>query len=102
MAKTPDLPALMTFLAAASVLAMMGGTWCRNIAQSLVPYLANAGTISISGGGAVQIGRHALLVAAPVTIVVLLSASFAGVAGHLVQTGLIFTPSKVLKMDFSK
>lgn len=99
--KTPDLPSLMAFTASAAVLAMMGGTWSRHLAAQMVPFLADAGQISLDGGAALQLGREALLACAPIGLTVILVAAAAGVAGHMVQTGLMFTPSK-LKPDFKK
>jgi flagellar biosynthesis protein FlhB len=101
VAKTQDLPSLLTFAAAASVIAVMGGWMSRNLAAAMVPFLADAGEITVTGESAAQIGRRALEASAPIILVVVLAAAVAGVAGHLVQTGLMFTPDK-LKMDFKK
>ena len=101
VAKTPDLASMLSLAAAASVVAIAGGTLARNLADGLVPFLANAGEISLQGGAGVDVARRALMVAAPTIGAVMLATAFAGVAGNLIQTGFLFTPQK-LKPDFSK
>jgi flagellar biosynthetic protein FlhB len=49
----------------------------------------------------VEVARHAALAAAPLLAAVMFAAAAAGVAGNLVQTGLLFTPSR-LKPDLNK
>lgn len=99
--KTQDLGPLASLAAAAAVLAIAGGLMARNLAEALVPFLAQPEAMSLQGGGAVDVARHAILAAAPILAAVMLAAALAGVAGNLVQTGLLFTPDK-LKPDFSK
>jgi flagellar biosynthetic protein FlhB len=101
VAKTQDLPTVFAFAAATAVIAMMGGTMAKNLAMQLLPFLARPGQMAISGGDAVLMGRNVLLAAAPIIVVVMLAAGFAGAAGNLVQTGFLLTPSK-LKPDFKK
>ena len=101
VAKTQDLPTLFAFAAAAAAVAMMGGSMARKLAMEMVPFLSNAGQMPLSGGDAVLLGRGVVLACAPILLVVMLSAAFAGVAGNLVQTGFLVTPSK-LKPDFKK
>lgn len=101
VAKTPDLPQFLSFLAAAGVLAISGGWMCRNLAAAMLPYIADPDGIDITGQAAAQVARQALTASAPIIVSVIVAAAFAGSAGHLVQTGLMFTPDK-LKMDFQK
>ncbi|MDB5424821.1 MAG: flhB [Phenylobacterium sp.] len=93
--KTPDLPALASLAAAASVVAMTGGWMSRNLAQALLPFLAHPDQMSFEGGGGVGIARHAMMAAAPIALTVLLAAAAGGAVGNLVQTGLMFTPEKL-------
>lgn len=99
--KTPELPLLASLAAAVTVVAIAGGWICRNLANALLPFLAHPDSIVLEGGGGVVVARHVLISALPIMLMVLLSAGAAGVAGNLVQTGLMFTPDK-LKPDLKK
>ena len=101
VAKTPELPQLASLAASAAVLAIAGGWICRNLALALLPFLAHPQSIAIEGQGGMEIARHALKAALPAIVLVLLAAGVAGAAGHLTQTGLMFTPDK-MKPDFKK
>jgi flagellar biosynthetic protein FlhB len=101
VAKTPELPQLASLAAVVSILAISGGWMCRNLALQLLPFLAHPDSIAIAGGGGMDVARHVLDAALPIIAIVMLSAGAAGAAGHLLQTGLMFTPDK-LKVDFSK
>jgi flagellar biosynthetic protein FlhB len=101
VAKTPDLASLASLAAVASVIAASGGLFSRNLADALIPFLARPEAMDLANGGAVSVARHAILAAAPILAVVMFAAAAAGAAGNLVQTGLLFTPSK-LQPDFSK
>jgi flagellar biosynthetic protein FlhB len=57
--------------------------------------------MSFEGQGGVQIMRAAVTAAAPVIGAVMLTACAAGVAGNLIQTGLMFSPDK-LAFNFEK
>src|SRR5687768_12521655 len=99
--KTQDLATLASFAAAASVLAISGGWMARNMAAGLLPFIAHPEAMSLEGHGGVEITRHALMAGAPILLSVLAAAAVAGVAGNLVQHGLMFTPDKI-KPDFKK
>jgi flagellar biosynthetic protein FlhB len=101
VAKTSELPQLASLAAAVSVLAISGGWMCRNLALQLLPFLAHPDTIAIAGGGGMNVANHVSKAALPIIAMVMLSAAAAGAAGHLMQTGLMFTPDK-LKPDFGK
>ena len=73
----------------------------RNLAMELMPFLSHPQSIAIEGRGGMEVARYALKAALPAILLVLVSAGVAGAAGHLVQTGLMFTPDK-MKPDFSK
>jgi flagellar biosynthetic protein FlhB len=100
VAKTPELPQLASLAGTFAVLTILGGWICRNLVNQLLPFIAHPDSIAIQGGG-MAVAQQALRAALPVVVVVMLSAGFAGAAGHLVQTGLLFTPDK-LKPDFGK
>jgi flagellar biosynthetic protein FlhB len=101
VARTPDLSSVFALAGAASVLAIAGGMFCRNIAAQLLPFIAHPDAIPVTGHDGVEIARYCGKVAAPIILAVLLTAGLGGAAGGLVQTGLLFTPSK-LAPDWKK
>lgn len=101
VARTPDLASLASLAAVAAVIATSGGLFSRNLAAALTPFLARPDAMDLEGGGAVAVARHAIMAAAPILAVVMFAAGAAGAAGNLLQTGFLFTPSK-LQPDFSK
>jgi flagellar biosynthesis protein FlhB len=101
VAKTSDLPGVLSLAAAAGVLFLAGGWMCRNLATALLPYIEHPEAISIQGGAGPAIARAAILASAPILLSVAVVAAIAGAAGHLVQTGLMFTPDK-MKLDWKK
>jgi flagellar biosynthetic protein FlhB len=101
VAKTPELPQMASLAASVAVLAIGGGWMCRTLANQLLPFLAHPETIDLEGHGGMAVARLVLTAALPVILLVLVAAGVAGAAGHLLQTGLMFTPDK-LKPDFKK
>jgi flagellar biosynthetic protein FlhB len=93
--KTPDLASLASLTAAAGVAALAGGWLCRNLASALLPFLASPDTMSLEGGGGVHVAHMAIMAAAPVLGAVLLAACAAGIAGNVIQTGLVFSPERL-------
>ena len=99
--KTPDLAQLASLSGAAAVMAL-GGPWLsRNLMTLLTPFLSSPDAMSFDNNGGVQIMRAAVMAAAPVIGAVMLTACAAGVAGNLIQTGLMFTPQS-LSFDLKK
>src|SRR5882724_1980785 len=99
--KTPDLASLASLSGVAAVVALGGGWLCRNLAATLTPFLASPDAMSFEGHGGMQILRTTLMAAAPALGAVLAAACAAGIAGNLIQTGLIFSPQP-LSIDFKK
>ncbi len=94
VAKSPELPAFMALAASATILVGMGGTIARDIAAKLQIFLERPDAFEMSGAGLVKVMGMALQAAAPVGWI-MIAATIAGVAGNLVQTGLIWAPSKL-------
>jgi flagellar biosynthetic protein FlhB len=99
--KTMDLASFASLAAAASVIVFLGGGLSRNLAGQLRPFLERPQSMTLDGGGGVEVARYAVIAGAPFLLIVMLAAGFAGGAANLIQTGLMFTPDK-LKPDFKK
>ena len=99
--KTQDLGSFASLAAVAGVIALAGGWLTSNLARGLTPFIARPHDMIIEGAGGVEIARYATMAAAPLLGAVLAAAALSGAAGHLIQSGLRFTPDK-LKMDFKK
>jgi flagellar biosynthesis protein FlhB len=93
--KTQDLGPLASLAAVAGVIALSGGWLSSNMAHGLTPFLARPHDMVVEGAGGVELARYAMLAAAPTLALVLAAAAVTGAAGHLLQTGLRFTPDKL-------
>jgi flagellar biosynthetic protein FlhB len=101
MVRTADLPSMASLTAAAAVVTF-GGAWlARNLADKLQPFLASPETMHVGGADGVHLGKIVGAAALPAVGAVMLAAAAAGVAGNLIQTGLVFSTEK-LKPDLSK
>ena len=101
VAKSPDLPQWMALMGAATVAAMSGGWLARDMMIALLPFIAHPDAFALGNGGAVAVMRLAMTAAAPALLMVFGAAALSGVAGNLVQHGLLWSPDK-LKLDFAK
>lgn len=99
--KTPDLAAVASLSAACAVLLLCGGWMGRNLVIDLLPFIAHPDSLRMEGSAGVDVARRAMLASAPILLAVGLAAAAAGVAGNLLQTGLMLTPEK-LKPDLKK
>jgi flagellar biosynthetic protein FlhB len=99
--KTPDVAPLASLAAAATVMALAGGFLSRNLMTAMTPFLAHPDSMSFDGDGGVAIMKSAVVGAAPAIGAVMLAACAAGVAGNVIQTGLMFTPER-LAIDITK
>ena len=100
VAKSPEVPAALSLAAAGAVLFVQGPSLARGAAEALTPFLAHADSMPLAGPGGQAVLARALHAAQP-AVLVLGAALVAGVAGHLMQAGLLWAPDK-LKPDFSK
>jgi flagellar biosynthesis protein FlhB len=99
--RTMDLGHFANLAAVAAVIVFAGGWLSKNLAAHLMPFFSHPDQMVLEGHGGVQVARYAMMAAAPVLAAVMAAAAFSGAAASLVQTGLMFTPSK-LKPDFKK
>jgi flagellar biosynthetic protein FlhB len=101
VAKTMDLPSWASLAATFGVLAIGGGWMARDLARALLPYIAQPERLDVTGDGIRQLMTATSMAVAIPFAAVLLTAAVAGAAGSLVQTGFMFTPSK-LAFDLKK
>jgi flagellar biosynthetic protein FlhB len=101
VAKSADIPQLASLLGAVCVVLMAGGWLTRDLSAALTPFLAHAGQMDLSSGGAVVIARQAILAAMPPLVLVMLTTALFGFVAHVAQTGFMLTPEKI-KPDMSK
>ncbi len=101
VAKSTDLTSWATLAGTAGVLTVLGGWMAQSLASGLLPFLEHPDVFELEGGGAVSVLRMAVLAAAPALAVVLGAAALAGIAGNVIQHGLLWSPDK-LKPDLSK
>jgi flagellar biosynthesis protein FlhB len=99
--KTPDVAPLASLAAVATVVALSGGYLSRNLMSAMTPFLAHPDAMSFDNAGGVAIMKSAVMAAAPVIGAVMLAACAAGVAGNVIQTGLMFSPER-LAIDITK
>lgn len=99
--KSADIPQLASLAGAVSVILIAGGWLTRDLMVALYPFIAHAGTIEISSGGAVLIMKQAVMAALPPLLLVMIVTATLGVIANVGQTGFMLTPEK-LKPDFSK
>jgi len=99
--KSADIPQLASLTGAVSVILLAGGWLTRDLVSALYPFIAHAGTIEISSGGAVLIMKQAVMAALPPLLLVMIVTATLGVIANVSQTGFMLTPDK-LKPDFSK
>ena len=103
VAKSPDLPQALSLVGACAIVALQGPSICSTMVRELLPFFAHPEELlgSLEGDGGVTIMRSVVFDMIPILVVVLGTAMALGIFGHVMQTGLMFTPAK-LKPDLSK
>jgi flagellar biosynthetic protein FlhB len=97
VAKSPDVAAAMSLAGAAAVLLLGGGYFSKQIAEHLVPFLAEPHAMvgGLAAGGGVEIGMRALWAVAPFLGALMFAVVLGGAGGNLIQSGLLFTAEKL-------
>ena len=95
--KSADLPQAMSLIGVCGMLAFNGGHICRDLAGDLTPFLAHPEQLlgSLQGDGGITIAHDLFMDVLPVLLMILGTATLFGVAGNVLQTGLLFAPEKV-------
>lgn len=103
VAKSADLSQAASLAAACMVLIGAGGSLSTGLAQALLPFIAAPDQLAglLEHGGGAEIGRRAVMAAAPFVLAVLGATALAGVSANVLQQGLLWSPEK-LAPDFSR
>ena len=101
VAKSSDLVSVASLAGIASVLAISGGSMTRDMASRMLPFIEHPDAFDLRDGGAQAVLRAALMAGAPALMMVLGVGMATGVAGNLVQHGLLWSPEKI-KLDLTK
>ena len=103
VAKSGDLAPALSLIGTCAVAALQGPSICRTLADDLLPFLAHPDqlTNALEGGGGVAMMRALLMDILPPIMMIMGAAMVLGIAGNVMQTGLMFTPKR-LAPDFSK
>ncbi|ESQ91431.1 flagellar biosynthesis protein FlhB [Asticcacaulis benevestitus] len=103
VAKSGDLPQALSLIGACAIVAIKGPDICRSLTVDLLPFLAHPDQLlnSLEGDGGLAIARAVIMDIIPILLMVMGASMALGVFGNVMQTGLMFTPSK-LAPDFTK
>lgn len=101
VAKSAELSQACALAGAFAGVALGGQMVARNLAQSLVPFIAHPDTIAIHGAAGSQVAWQVMAATAPALLVVFGATLLAGVGGNVIQHGFLFTTEK-LKPDISR
>lgn len=95
VAKSQEIASWFTLATGLAVIAAFAPGLSRDLAGSLSLFFSQAGQLSTDPASAMQIGASIAWRTALAVALVMALFLVAGVAGHLVQTGLLFAPSKL-------
>ncbi|MEH0197111.1 flagellar biosynthesis protein FlhB [Caulobacter sp. CCNWLY153] len=98
--KSQDFSQLASLAGAFGVVAIAGGWLARDMAQALVPFIAQAGQMDVEGG-ANLIARKVLMAALPPLVLVMVVSGLMGAAANIAQSGFLFSAEK-MKPDLNK
>ena len=101
VAKTQDLGSLMSLFAVFGVIAVGGSWFAQRMASDLLPFIQHPAQISLQEGAWGLVVTQAARAGATPLIAVLVVAALAGVFGNLIQTGFLWSASKLMP-DFKK
>jgi len=101
VAKSAELAQVCALAGAFGAVALGGGTLARNLADSLLPFIAHPDTIELHGEAGVSVAWRVMQAATPTLAAVLGATMLAGVGGNVIQHGVLFTTKK-LTPDLSK
>ena len=95
VAKSMEVAQVCALAGAFGAIAIGGQSLARNLADQLLPFIAHPDSIHLEGEAGVAVAWQVMGAALPALLTVLGTATLAGVFGNVVQTGLLFAPSKL-------
>ncbi|MFC5372769.1 flagellar biosynthesis protein FlhB [Brevundimonas faecalis] len=97
VAKSQDVAGALSLAGAAAVLLIGGGHFSQQMAEHLVPFLAEPHAMlgGLEAGAGVEIGMRAVWAVVPFLAVLTLAVILGGVGGNLAQSGFLFTTEKL-------
>jgi flagellar biosynthetic protein FlhB len=99
--KSHDVPQWASLSAVAGLLIVAGGGMAHSVMRGLTPFIAHPADYVLDNNGGVAVMHEAMDVALPIVLTILLTATVAGIAGNVLQTGFLWAPDKI-KPDPSK
>ena len=101
--KSPELPQALSLIGACALIALKGPDICQSMVAALLPFIAHPEQFlnALNGDGGLAIARALGMTVLPIMIMILGVTMILGVAGNVLQTGIMFVPKK-LAPDFSK
>jgi flagellar biosynthetic protein FlhB len=101
VAKSGELSQVFALAGTFGAVAMAGGAMAHNLADQLLPFVAHPDTIELQGAAGQAVAWQVMMAAAPALFTVMGATMLAGIAGNVIQHGVLFTTAKI-KPDFSK
>lgn len=95
VAKTPDLGQTASLAGVFAVLMIGGGWLAQDMVGRLLPFISHPQSMDLGGHGGVDVAETAVMAGMPALLAVMLGAALFGIAGNLIQSGLIFTGEKM-------
>jgi flagellar biosynthetic protein FlhB len=101
VAKSGELSQAFALAGTFGAVAMAGGAMAHNLADQLLPFVAHPDTIQLQGAAGQAVAWQVMMAAAPALFTVMGATMLAGIAGNVIQHGVLFTTAK-LKPDIAK
>lgn len=99
--KSHELAQVFALTGSFAAVALGGGWMARNLAETLVPFIAHPDTMQLEGAAGVAVANQVMMAAFPALLAVLGTTMLAGITGNVIQSGFLFTTSKI-QPDLSK
>jgi flagellar biosynthetic protein FlhB len=93
--KSMELSQAAAMAGAAGAVAIGGGWLAQNLATGLLPFISHPQTYDLQGGEGQSVLLEVMQAAAPSLLAVLGATMVAGIAGNVLQQGILFTPGKL-------
>ena len=93
--KSQEIPGWFVLAVGLSILVIMGPALGRDMGRVLMLFFANAHQIDLDRGAIMALAGASMMKVVGVIALTFIAILIAGVAGHYVQSGLLFTPSKI-------